>query len=127
MSQPRMRKPRPLGSLRHISKNAPEKLPNIPKIPDISSDNERLKEGILGNAMAVPPPQPETHSRETSRRSSEDRPKSERYQPPKSSASSGSAVSHENCEKEIKDGLVSWFLNFKSISIFYHIVCAEIL
>ncbi|XP_005096161.1 myosin-9 [Aplysia californica] len=102
MSHPKPRKPRPLGSLRQISKNSPEKLPTIPRLPVISTDTEKLKEGIHGNAMTVPPPsQPETAR---SRPPTDDRPKSDK-KPPKSSGSSGSAVSHESCEKEIKDGL----------------------
>ncbi|KAK3721625.1 hypothetical protein RRG08_044706 [Elysia crispata] len=105
MSHPKPRKPRPLGSLRHLSRNVPEKLPSIPhRLPEINPDTEHLKAGIHGNAMAVPPPQAET-----TRRSVDDRPKSDKslvgVKPSKSSMSSASAVSHENCEKEIKEGL----------------------
>ncbi|GFO15084.1 grip and coiled-coil domain-containing protein 2-like [Plakobranchus ocellatus] len=106
MSHPKPRKPRPLGSLRHISRTLPEKLPSIPqKLPDISPDAEHLRAGIHGNAMTVPPPQ-----QESTRRSIEERPKSDRslveVKPSKSSMSSASVISHEKCEKEIKEGLL---------------------
>jgi len=103
MSGPRPRKPRPLGSLRkfNISKNI-EVLPTIPKLlPEITPDSDRLGEGILGNAMTVPPPSQPMTSR--SRPNTDDRPKSDKKSP--KSASSASEVSHDKCEKEIKDGL----------------------
>ena len=107
MSHLKPRKPRPLGSLRQLTKNNSEKLPSIPRLLPEISGSERLQGGIHGNAMTVPPPAPEKEVlRSSSRPVTDDRPKSKQI-PPKSSASSGSGVSHESCEKEIKDGLVS--------------------
>ena len=109
MSHPKPRKPRPLGSLRHISKNSPDKLPSIPRLlPQITPDPERkdIEDLMTCNAMTVPPPpsQPETVR---TRPPTDDRPKSDKVKTPKSSASNHSAVSHESCEREIKEGLVS--------------------
>lgn len=100
---------RPLGSLRRMLTPDDSKL-QIPKlnITPKAQEDEKLDEhysGIQGNAMTLPSPK-ET-SRTDERRKSMPVIHKESNQPKSSSASSNSAVSHEACEKELKEVLVS--------------------
>ncbi|XP_070204497.1 filamin A-interacting protein 1-like isoform X2 [Littorina saxatilis] len=110
MTSPGMRggkRTRPLGSLRHMIAPDDTKV-QIPKL-SISPKNEEEEKkeirlaGVQGNAMAVPPP------KETSRIEEKRRPtpgtQREPIPPKSASNSSTSAVSHEACEKDLKEVL----------------------
>ena len=84
--------------------------PQIPKlnITPKPQEDEKLDErysGIHGSAMTLPTPK-ET-SRPEERRKSVPVIHKESHPPKSSSASSNSTVSHEACEKELKEVLVS--------------------
>lgn len=89
---------RPLGSLRHMI--SPDEKVQLPKV---TSREDGFDDGIQGSAMTLPTPKepvrPEERRRSVSHIHKEPTP------PKSASVSSASGVSHEACEKEIKEAL----------------------
>lgn len=98
---------RPLGSLRQmIPPDEKVQLPRLNSLTSRGADEEKLDEkygGIQGNAMTLPTPK--EASRPEDRRKSLPQVQKEPSVPKSASASSASGVSHEACEKEMKEAV----------------------
>lgn len=99
---------RPLGALRNLGtpEEAKVQLPKPSVVPKI--DDEKLDEsysGIQGNAMSLPTPKEPPKSEE--RRKSV--PVNMHREPKPVPVATPSTVSHEACEKELKEVLVSFW------------------
>ena len=79
----------------------------IPKLNVSPKAQEDEKMDVQGNAMTLPTPKEASRSEERRRSMPVVLKEAPRPPPKPSSASSNSAVSHEACEKELKEVLVS--------------------